>query len=585
MRIIFCICLSLFGFSKSYSQFILKGDISNKQGKYLQGVKILVRSLPNTVFFSGNGGSFSIPIQQPTDSITVSYDGYITITTFIHANNYQTIYIDMLPATAQLYGTKLSTIIHNNKVDANNTVPLLGESYTNTVENSFIETKTSATTNFSLTAGKAAYSNIRRFINNETLVPKDAVRIEEMLNYFNLKLPQDTGFIESFTLRTKMSSCPWNNNNKLFYINLIAPKLNVDSLPASNLVFLIDVSGSMDQPNRLPLLQTAFKLLVDNLREKDTLSIVTYGGNVAIALPPTGGNEKKKIKDIIDSLGAGGETPGENAIRVAYNLAKRYKVPNGNNRVILATDGDFNVGQSNDKELEQLIGTYRELGIYLTCLGVGMGNYKDSKLEALAKKGNGNFSYIDQIQEAEKVLVKEFTQTLFAVANEATLSVRFNPQMIKAYRLIGYENQKTVMADTSNTIEGGELGSAHASMAIFEIVPVKADTSITSFPAAFMQLQYKKNNTDSIPWQQSFSAFYQPETIETIDSIYRFSAAIAAFGGFLKESKFYKNYSLEEITQLAISAADTRDIPQKDFISVLQKAPRIYRSSKKKRTN
>jgi Ca-activated chloride channel homolog len=547
------------------------------------GAKLFLQSIPNTSFSTGNGGSFSIPIQKQGDSITISYEGYITTTKYITANNYQTIYIDMLPATAQLFGTKLSTTIATNKLEDYNKSVAQGESYSNTVENNFTETKQAAETNFSLTAGKASYSNIRRFINNEMFVPKDAVRIEEMLNYFNLKLPQDTGFTESFTVRTKMSSCPWNNQNKLLYINLIAPKLNLDSLPASNLVFLIDISGSMDQPNRLPLLQTSFKLLVDNLREKDTLSIVTYGGNVSIALPPTGGNEKKKIKDIIDSLGAGGDTPGENAIKVAYNLAKRYKVPNGNNRVILATDGDFNVGQSNDKELEQLISTYRELGIYLTCLGVGMGNYKDSKLEALAKKGNGNFSYIDQIQEGEKILVKEFTQTLFAVANEATIAVRFNPQIIKGYRLIGYENKKTVLADTSTIIEGGELGSAHASMAIFEIVPVKADTTISSFPAAFIQLKYKKNNTDSIPWQQSFSAFYEPAPIESIDSIYRLSAAITAFGGFLKESKFYKNYSLDDIIQLALSAANTNDITQRDLIAVLQKAPRVYRTNKKKK--
>jgi Ca-activated chloride channel homolog len=582
LRII-CICFLLLGFKESHSQFILKGDISNKQGKFLIGAKLLVHSIPNMRFSTGNGGSFSIPIQKQGDSITIIYEGYITTTKYIVANNYQTIYVDMLPATAQLFGTKLSSTVFNTKLDEPNKSYSQGESYSNTVENNFAETKLATETNFSLTAGKASYSNIRRFINNEMWVPKDAVRIEEMLNYFNLKLPQDTGFTESFNLRTKMSSCPWNNVHKLLYINFVAPKLNVDSLPASNLVFLIDISGSMDQPNRLPLLQTSFKLLVDNLREKDTLSIVTYGGNVSIALPPTGGNEKKKIKDIIDSLGAGGDTPGENAIRVAYNLAKRYKVPNGNNRVILATDGDFNVGQSNDKELEQLISTYRELGIYLTCLGVGMGNYKDSKLEALAKKGNGNFSYIDQIQEGEKILVKEFTQTLFAVANEASIAVRFNPQIIKGYRLIGYENQKTVLADTSNIIEGGELGSAHASMAIFEIVPVKADTTISSFPAAFIQLKYKKNNTDSIPWQQSFSAFYEPAPIESIDSVYRLSAAIAAFGGFLKESKFDKNYSLDDITQLALSAANTNDTTQKDLIAVLQKAPRVYRINKKKK--
>jgi len=247
----------------------------------------------------------------------------------------------------------------------------------------------------------------------------------------------------------------------------------MDAVLPTNLTFLIDVSGSMDEPNRLPLLKSAFKLLVNNLRAQDSVSIVVYGGNVGILLQPTSGAEKEFINSAIEQLTAGGETPGEAAIITAYSLAQRTFNKNGNNRIILATDGDFNVGQTSDKELEDLVALHKQSGIYLTCLGVGMGNYKDSKLETLAKKGNGNFAYIDNIQEAEKVMVTEFTKTLFAVADDAYASISFNSNMVKQYRLIGFDNKVEAISDTSSELEGGEIGTGHSLIAMFEIEPAK----------------------------------------------------------------------------------------------------------------
>ena len=280
-------------------------------------------------------------------------------------------------------------------------------------------------------------------------------------------------------LKTTLSSCPWNADNQLFYINLSSKKLNLDTLPPSNLVFLIDISGSMDMPNRLPLLKSAFRFLVNNLRDKDSVAIVVYGGTIGTMLNTTSGGEKEKILKAIDELVPGGSTPGESGIKLAYSVARNHFIKGGNNRVILATDGDFNVGLKTEEELDELITQQRESGIYLTCLGVGMGNYKDSKIQTLAKKGNGNFAYLDNFKEAEKVLLTEFTQTLYAVADDVYMNVEFNPEYVKEYRLIGFDNKVGALKDSLSIIEGGEIGSGHSMVAMFEIVPTDINKGLS----------------------------------------------------------------------------------------------------------
>ncbi|HVZ25239.1 MAG TPA: von Willebrand factor type A domain-containing protein, partial [Sediminibacterium sp.] len=408
------VCLFCLGFAVPVqAQYYLRGEVRDEQGILLQGVRITLDSKGSAPYYSGSAGTFGIPLHQPTDSMTLSLEGFETLRSKTDARQYQHYILKRLATTELLHPGKRNSLTTNLPVNYIFNPALMGESYHSLVENPFIEADRYPETGFAISVDKASYSNVRRFLNNEMRVPPDAVRIEEMLNYFDFSaaFPHKR---TQFLCKTQFSSCPWNPANKLLFVRIAAPMLQLDSLPPSNLVFLIDISGSMDRPNRLPLLQSAFKLLADNLRSVDTLSIVTYGGGVGIALPPTSGDRKETIIQVIDSLTASGDTPGENAIRIAYQLAKRSFQPKGNNRVILATDGDFNVGESSEKELENLISSYRETGIYLTCLGVGMGNYKDSKLETLAKKGNGNFAYLDNMEEAQKVLVKEFTQTMYA---------------------------------------------------------------------------------------------------------------------------------------------------------------------------
>ena len=582
MKKVIWVLLSFLIIYNGYGQFYLRGEIKDERGRLLEGVKINLSSRGAFPYYSGREGNFGIPISHTTDTINLSLDGYEMIHTMVDTKKFQSFVMKMLASTAHLYTGKLSSATTNRKAKLSMISSVLGESYNSLVENEFIDAGQFPETGFALNVDKASYSNIRRFLSNEMIVPIDAVRIEEMLNYFSFTKPDEKIVNTQFNCRTKLTGCPWEETHKLLFLNISAPKLNLDSIPPSNLVFLIDISGSMDKPNRLPLLQSAFKLLVENLREQDTITVVTYGGGVGVALPPTGGNNKKKINEVIDSLVASGDTPGEGAIRIAYELAKRSFIKKGNNRVILATDGDFNIGQTTEKELEEMIIGYKQTGIYLTCLGVGMGNYKDSKLETLSKKGNGNFAYIDNLQEAQKVLVTEFTQTLYAVANNAFLKINFDPKIVKEYRLIGFDNKKNAIADSTSELEGGEVGSGHSMMAIFEVRSPKKDSVFRHLPFASISVQYKLPEKDSII-KQMYKALYEPANLEETEPGYRFAAAVAMLGSVLKKSVYIKNYQPEDVLALAKSAVDMNDAHQKEFISLIEKAIKIYAPAKKKR--
>jgi Ca-activated chloride channel family protein len=582
MKRVIWVLLSLLIIHHGYGQFYLRGEIKDDRGRLLEGVKINLSSLGVFPYYSGREGNFGISVSHITDTINLSLDGYETIRTVIDTKKFQSFIMKMLPSTAHLYTGKLSSATTNRKAKLSMISSVLGESYNNLVENEFIDARQFPETGFALNVDKASYSNIRRFLSNEMIVPTDAVRIEEMLNYFNFTKPDEKVPHSQFNCRTKLTSCPWQQDHQLLFLNITAPKLNLDSIPPSNLVFLIDISGSMDKPNRLPLLQSAFKLLTENLREQDTITVVTYGGGVGVALAPTSGNHKKRINEVIDSLVASGDTPGEGAIRIAYELAKRSFIPKGNNRVILATDGDFNIGQTTEKELEEMIVGYKQTGIYLTCLGVGMGNYKDSKLETLSKKGNGNFAYIDNLQEAQKILVTEFTQTLYAVANNAFLKINFDAKVIKEYRLIGFDNKKNTIADSTSELEGGEVGSGHSMMAIFEILAQKKDSAFRHNPFAAISLQYKLPEKDSTR-KQFYTALYEPVNLDTAEPGYRFAAAVAMLGSVLKKSEYVKNYQPEDVLALAKPAVNMNDAHQKEFISLIEKAIKVYSPVKKKR--
>jgi Ca-activated chloride channel family protein len=583
MKKVIWVLLCSLAIQSAYSQFYLRGEIKDERGRLLEGVKINLTSKGSFPYYSGNGGTFGISTSLMVDTVTLTLDGYEILRTVTDTRKFQHFLLKMLPTTAHLYHKKLSSVTTNLAAESSGVFSVMGESYSNLVENIFIDAATYPETGFALNIDKASYSNIRRFLSNEMMVPVDAIRIEEMLNYFDFTKPSHTLVNNNrFVCSTALTTCPWETGNRLLFLNISAPKLNLDSIPPSNLVFLIDISGSMDKPNRLPLLQSAFKMLVENLRGKDTITIVTYGGGVGIALQPTGGDNKKKIKDAIDSLTASGDTPGESAIRIAYDLAKGTFIQKGNNRVILATDGDFNIGQTSEKELEDMIIGFKQTGIYLTCLGVGMGNYKDSKLEALAKKGNGNFAYIDNLQEAQKVLVTEFTKTIYAVANNAFLKIGFKPGTIKEYRLIGFDNKKNIVADSTSELEGGEVGSGHSLMAVFEIKPYEKDSSLYHKPFADIALQSKVPVTDSL-CKEYFTVLYEPKNMEDADSSYRFAAAVAMFGSILKHSKFVQDHQYEEVLALAKTAVNSNEPQRAEFLALVEKAIRIYKPGKKKK--
>ncbi|MCH4828655.1 VWA domain-containing protein [Flavobacterium columnare] len=440
------------------------------------------------------------------------------------------------------------------------------ESYAEIEENKFETPNTKPLSTFSIDIDNASYTNIRRFINNGQEIPKDAVRLEEMINYFSYSYPQPKDN-HPFSINTEYSECPWNSNHKLLKIGLQGKKMDKNNLPPSNIVFLIDVSGSMEEENKLPLLKESMKILVKELRPQDKISMVVYAGAAGMILPPTSGNEKNKIMNALDKLTAGGSTAGGEGIELAYKIAEENFIKEGNNRIVLATDGDFNVGVSTDKEMEHLIERKRKTGIFLTCLGYGMGNYKDSKMETLANKGNGNYAYIDNMQEATRFLGKEFNGSMFTIAKDVKIQIEFNPNQIQSYRLIGYENRKLNNEDFKNdAIDAGELGSGHTVTALYEIIPTGVESSysptqlkytskegsqnLISKELATVKFRYKRPDGEkSIEMIQTVSNLNKPLKISSSD--FKFASSVAWFGMKLRDSKYIENKQTEDIIALA----------------------------------
>ncbi|PUZ27409.1 Ca-activated chloride channel family protein [Chitinophaga costaii] len=429
-----------------------------------------------------------------------------------------------------------------------------GETYGVLYENKFLHTQTNPQSWFAVDVDRAAYSNVRRFIHLKEPIPSDAVRIEEMVNYFhyNYPLPQKDSTLAVFST---YATCPWAPSHNLLQVVVRARKVNCDSLPPSNLVFLLDVSGSMGAANKLPLLQAAFRILVMNLRPVDKVAIVAYAGTPGLILPSTSGDQRQKILNAIDNLSAGGATAGEAAIKMAYQQAMLNYIINGNNRVILATDGDFNVGMTSDQEMEALITEKRESGVWLTCLGFGMKDYKDSKLQTLSNKGNGNFAYIDNLDEATKVFAHEFGGTLFSVARDVKARVSFNPLLVASYRLIGYEN-KVLTDDTSTTplFTGGIVGTDHCAVATYEIEPAAVQTQKDSLIAG-IDLWYR------LPTDTAIRTFYgalkpacTPFAMAPAD--FRFASSVSLFGMLLRKSAFAGQGNIDLVIRIAKSSQD-----------------------------
>jgi Ca-activated chloride channel family protein len=566
------------------SQYYLRGEVRDEKNQSLQNAKILLHS-NNHLYFSGTTGGFGITTNKQIDSVSISLDGYEPKSIKVNSEQWQNITLKILPSNVNSNRPKLISVTKNLDHSCKVKWFIDNETYFQLVENEYVKAEKFPNTGFSLNVNKASYSNVRRFINMKSAVPPDAVRTEEMVNYFNLHYREpEKGKI--FRFESQLTSCPWDMEKQLLFLNVNAKKLDLDKIPPGNFVFLIDISGSMDQPNRLPLLKAAFQMFVKNLRPIDTISIVSYGSSINICLQPTGGAEKEKILKTIEELEASGDTPGEAAIMTAYSLARSTYKEGCSNRVILATDADFNRGETSEKAMEDLITKERQGGIYLTCLGVGMGNFKESKLATLAKKGNGNFAYLDNINEAEKVLIKELTQTFYAVADDVFMNLKFNPVLVKEYRLIGFDNRRDAIADSTIDLEGGELGSGNSVLAIFEIVPAtdrlfKPET----FPkemVADIETRYSLcNDTALLTMNNACLANYVE--FKNIDKDLQFATAVAMFGLKIRQSKYIKEVDWRDITNIATDSYDASNYLQTEFIGLIRKAEEIYSTKKRKK--
>jgi Ca-activated chloride channel family protein len=466
------------------------------------------------------------------------------------------------------------------------------ESYNSAKENRFNFAKESPLSTFSIDVDAASYSNMRRFINQGELPPSDAIRTEELVNYFSYDYVQPTGN-DPVKISAETGKCPWNSEHRLVRIGLKAKEIASDNLPASNLVFLIDVSGSMHWSNRLGLVKSSLKLLVNNLREKDYVAIVVYAGTAGEVLPSTSGADKQKIREALDKLEAGGSTAGGAGIQLAYDIAAKNFIKDGNNRVILCTDGDFNVGVSSNEGLENLIEKKRKSGIFLTVLGYGMGNYKDDKMQVLAEKGNGNHAYIDNLQEANKVLVSEFGGTIYTVAKDVKLQIEFNPEQVQAYRLIGYESRLLNDKDfNDDTKDAGEMGAGHNVTAFYEIVPpsvkfsgagsvdalkyqknekTEKKVSYTSSKELLtIKLRYKEPDDDI---SKKIELAVVDDKSDNVSTDFKFASAVAMFGQLLIDSDYKGDATFDKVITLAKTALEPDEQGyRREFVRLVESA-------------
>ncbi len=587
---------------------VVIGYVFDNQQSALPGALVNAKSdKKNHVITDANGG-FQINVSQKERILVFSSIGFVTQEVSISDKKLKVILKADQTSLDELlvvgYGTqkKQDLIGYTANMGSAKMVEIRGfsggsvyskqdfntESYHAVNENGFKNANENPLSTFSVDVDAASYSNMRRFIQRGQLPPKDAVRVEEMINYFGYNYPEPTGE-DPVSITADVADAPWNKNHRLVRIGLKAKSIKTENLPSSNLVFLIDVSGSMFGPNRLELLKTSMKLLADQLRPNDKVAIVVYAGAAGLVLPSTSGNNKQKIKDALTDLSAGGSTAGGAGIKLAYETAKRNFIKGGNNRIILATDGDFNIGASSDAEMQRMIETYRNDGIFLSVLGFGSGNLKDSKMESLADKGNGNYAYIDGINEAKKVLINEFGGTLFTVAKDVKLQVEFNPSKVEAYRLVGYENRLLNSEDfKDDNKDAGEMGAGHTVTVLYEIIPKGYKDE---FVIKTDELKYQKSNgikfsdellTVKMRYKQpdgskskelSIALMDTGKTLNDASIDFKFVVAVAEFGLLIRDSKFKQNASFVNTIALAKQGKGVDDHGYRaEFIQLVENA-------------
>jgi Ca-activated chloride channel family protein len=443
------------------------------------------------------------------------------------------------------------------------------EQYAVMKEKAFIATADEGTTTFAIDVDRASYANVRRFLKQGVLPPPEAVRIEEMINYFDYDYPQPNGDVP-FSITTEVAGCPWQSEHRLLRVGIQGAQIEQWKMAPNHLVFLLDVSGSMSPVERLPMIQQAFATLVTQLRPEDSVAIVVYAGASGLALPPTSGADKATILAALGNLQAGGSTAGGAGIELAYKVAQENFDPKANNRVILATDGDFNVGINSLEDLQKLIESKRDLGIYLTTLGVGDDNYRDSVLELLADKGNGNYAYLDSMKEAVKVFKKELTGTLVTIAKDVKVQLEFNPELVASYRQIGYENRALENKDFDDDAkDAGELGAGHSVTALYEIVPISPKATGT---IATLRLRYKEPNGTTSRLLTA-SAVDEGASAYAASRDHQFAASVAEVGMLLRDSPHKGKSSYEDALQLAkISRGVDLDGLREEFLQLTDHA-------------
>lgn len=637
--IIILLFAGLTGFKQGSKRHITGTVYAKDDGKPIPGVSVLIQGT-NTGTMTNASGSYAIDVPAAKDCLTFNFIGFRSQSVKIGKKDTINVYLE--PSGLSLnevvvtgYSSKRKTdvlgsvvmpdlmvtrnapvaqslqvlqgsvagvsVTKNYAPGAAKNIKLRGiasqvtqsgdESYSSISENGFTDVKTNPLSTFSVDVDAASYSNVRRFINGGQLPPPEAVRIEEMVNYFKYNLPGPANG-EPVAIHTELSSAPWNAKHHLLRIGLKAKTIDAGKLPASNLVFLVDVSGSMDEPNKLPLVKASMKMLADQLRPIDKVAIVTYAGEAGVALPSTTGDKKETILAAIDNLNAGGSTNGGEGIKMAYHIAKENFMKNGNNRIVMATDGDFNVGPSSDEDMEQLIVKERESNVAISIMGFGMGNLKDSKMETLADKGNGNYAYIDNITEARKALVTEFGGTLFTVAKDVKLQIEFNPAKVQAYRLLGYEDRMLNKEDFNNDRkDAGDMGSGHTVTALYEIVPagIKDDYVASVDPLKYQKaapapyeetsgemltIKFRYKETGSSKSKMSLATVSgSPKNFNSTSVDFRFAAAVAEFGMLLRNSEFAQHSAFDQVISIAKSAkGEDEDGYRSEFVRLAESA-------------
>lgn len=570
----------------SSAQFYLTGEVLDIHGDKLQNVSITAHS-SGLVSLSGATGDFQILSRVQDDTLTFELDGYEKYTTAIHATGYLLVTLRMNSFAAEEDDRRLVSVIHVPRRDSGAVLragagvglgvqvaarmKYVGAAFSGRVENPFVPQ--AATVSFAGTVGRESYSTIRRLLDMGSPVPRDAVKIEEILSYFNFTYEEPTGR-DIFNLSSQVIACPWNTAHRLVALRVCARKLDIGNRPPSNLVLLVDASGSMDMPNKLPLVKSGIRLLVDNLRDIDTISVVEFGRQVRVLFAGMPGSEKTRILRAVEGIRADGPSPGLQGVKLAYEVAQQQFIPKGNNRVILLTDGDISMDPpAVEQDLLDLIDQQRQTGIRLTCGGLGMKMVKDSKLPRLAEIGRGNFAYLDDEKTVEQLLAGELDPRLANVADNVTISTEFSPALVSQYRLIGFDNKRKVLEDSTAGLPGVRVGSGSSQLVLFEVVP-KPDTTGAD-TLARVRLSYCLPG-QSIVRTMNYDCMDDLIPFDRADMDWKRSICLALFGMKLRQSEYTAGYSWMEFEKLAKRLFTGSCYLDDEYISLIDRAKRIY---------